>query len=299
VEQNGFLSKPAVGTLRSFGGDTDRAEDFGGGVLALVPDNVGLLSTETGIGQADERNEEVGGGVLTLVPDNVGLYTTETGTEQVRVVLEKTIGELGNIGGVTEALEGEKEEFFPKVSDPVIQLEPCQGFELQYGKKKEVGCIGGEGFSSAGFSRKLEGSLELSSYVVQSECRSEIVEGGVGEEVEGFGPFSIMPLAVELDKDSSSEVSPRWVLERVKGYYKRVGVSCDQYEDKLLALFEKIESRRAQSLADSLAMVTTASGVKGQREIKRLDCSINYDKKGEQSNRRRGNGRGMSCVNEA
>jgi hypothetical protein len=58
-------------------------------------------------------------------------------------------------------------------------------------------------------------------------------------------------------------------------HYKLVGVSCDQYEDKLLALFEEIEARQDQSLADSLVMVTTTSGVKGQREIKRLDCSIN------------------------
>jgi hypothetical protein len=51
------------------------------------------------------------------------------------------------------------------------------------------------------------------------------VEGGVGNEVEGFGPLSVIPLAVEMDKDSSSNVSPRWVMERVKGYYKLVGVS--------------------------------------------------------------------------
>jgi hypothetical protein len=89
------------------------------------------------------------------------------------------------------------------------------------------------------------------------------VEGGVGDELEGIGPILVMPLAVKMDKDSSSSVSPRWVMERVKGYYKLVGVSCDQYEDKLLALFELIEARRVQSLADSLAMVTTASGVKG------------------------------------
>jgi hypothetical protein len=60
------------------------------------------------------------------------------------------------------------------------------------------------------------------------------VEGGVGDELEGIGPISVMPLAVEMDKDSSSSVSPRWVMERVKGYYKLI-MSCDQYEDKLLA----------------------------------------------------------------
>jgi hypothetical protein len=70
------------------------------------------------------------------------------------------------------------------------------------------------------------------------------VEGGVGDEVEGLGPLSVLPLAVELDKDSASNVSPSWVMERVKGYYKLVGVSCDQFEDKLLALFEQIEAKR-------------------------------------------------------
>jgi hypothetical protein len=158
---------------------------------------------------------------------------------------------------------------------------------------------GGEEFSYACNPRELEDSKELSSVVVQSEFSYEIVDGGVGDDLEGIGPISVMPLAVEMDKDSSSSVSPRWVMEVVKGYYKLVGVLCDQYEDKLLALFELIEARRVQSLADSLAMVTTVSGVKSQMEITRLDCSINYDKKGEQSNKRRGNGRGVTCVNEA
>jgi hypothetical protein len=146
-----------------------------------------------------------------------------------------------------------------------------------------------------GIPSKQEGSKELFSVVAQSVLSSVFVEGGVGDEVEGLGPISVLPLAVEMDKDSSSIVSPRWVMERVKGYYKLIGVSCDQFEDKLLALFELIEARRVQSLA----MVPSVSGVKGQREIKRLDCSINYDKKGVQSYRRGGKGRGLFCVIEA
>jgi hypothetical protein len=140
-----------------------------------------------------------------------------------------------------------------------------------------------------------EGSKELLSVGAQSVLSSVFEEGGVGDGVEGLGPISVLPLAVEMDKDSSSIVSPRWVMERVKGYYKLIGVSCDQFEDKLLALFELIETKRVQSLA----MVPSVSGGKGQREIKRLDCSINYDKKGVQSYRRRGKGRGLFSVNEA
>jgi hypothetical protein len=137
------------------------------------------------------------------------------------------------------------------------------------------------------------------TYTWFKELLNVNVEGGIGDEVEGLGPLSVLPLAVELDKDCVSNVSPRWVMERVKGYYKLVGVSCDQFEDKLLALFEWIEAKRDQSLADSLALVTPISRVKGQREIKWLDCSINYEKKGDQSYRRRGKGKGMSCVTEA
>jgi hypothetical protein len=113
----------------------------------------------------------------------------------------------------------------------------------------------GEGVSFVGIPREQEGSKELSSFVVQFDFRSENVEGGVGDEVEGLGPLSVMPLAVEMNKDSCSNVSPSWVMERVKGYYKLVGVSCDQFEDKLLALFEQIEAKQVQSLADSLALV--------------------------------------------
>jgi hypothetical protein len=157
----------------------------------------------------------------------------------------------------------------------------------------------GEGVSAADVPREQEGSKELSLFSFQSDLRAVNVEGGVGDEVEGLATLSLLPLAVEVDKDSVSNVSPRWVMERVQGYYKLVGVSCDQFEDKLLALFEQIEAKRDQSLVDSLALVTSVSGVKGQREIKRLDCSINYEKKGEQSYRRRGKGKGVSCVYEA
>jgi hypothetical protein len=148
----------------------------------------------------------------------LGMLIVGTGEEQSWFVMENVLCELGNIGGVTEEPEGEKEEIFSKVSDPVIQPEPCQSVEFQFGRRKGVGCIGGEGFSSEGTPRELEAPKELSSFVVQTEPCSEVVEGGVGDELEGFGPLSFMPLAVQMDKDSSSSVSPRWVVERVKSY---------------------------------------------------------------------------------
>jgi hypothetical protein len=73
---------------------------------------------------------------------------------------------------------------------------------------------------------------------------------------------------VSVGKEPSSSVSPRWVVERVRGFYKVVGLSCDRFEDKLMALFEEIEATRDQSIAKTMSMVTSTSGLKGQRERK-------------------------------
>jgi hypothetical protein len=77
------------------------------------------------------------------------------------------------------------------------------------------------------------------------------------------------------------------VVEQVKGFYKKVGLSCDRFEDKLMSLFEEIEVTRDQTIAETMDMATVASEMKGQQERKHLDCSINYDKKGDYSNRRK------------
>jgi len=105
----------------------------------------------------------------------------------------------------------------------------------------------------------------LSTYVVKNYSLLQAV--GEGAELEDFGPLSLVPLAVKVGKESSSSVSPRWVVERVKGYYKLIGLSCDRYEDKLLALFEEIEATRDHTIAETMAMASAVSRVKGQREI--------------------------------
>lgn len=58
-------------------------------------------------------------------------------------------------------------------------------------------------------------------------------------------------------------------------------------------------SARGGAISDRGSTVTTTSGMKGQRERKRLDWSINYDKKGEHSIRMRGKDRDSSRVYEA
>jgi hypothetical protein len=49
-----------------------------------------------------------------------GLLNLGTGEELSRVVVKKVIGELGITGSVIEEPKGEKESFYPKISDLVF-----------------------------------------------------------------------------------------------------------------------------------------------------------------------------------
>jgi hypothetical protein len=118
-----------------------------------------------------------------------------------------------------------------------------------------------------------------------------------GGLLESYEPIVITPLAVE-DVDGQ-RVSPRWVVERIKRFYPIIGLSCGRFEDRLLALFEEIEEARDLSLAEPKTKISPAPGVKGQRELNRLSWSINYEKRGVQSERGRYKGRGPSRFYDA
>jgi len=239
-----------------------------------------------------------------------GLHSIDIEAGQHGILSEFDVGEMGKFGGATDKADGEVEGALTLVLEPVGLPDAIQSEHYRVEGRKGDGCLGGDVEEQQllgqrdelfykGHPREMEGSKSLSTYVVKNDSLLQAVGGGEGAELEEFGPLSLMPLAVKVGKEPSLSVSPRWVVERVKDYYKLVGLSCDRYEDKLLALFEEIEATRNQTIAENMATATAVSGVKGQREIKRLDCSINYDKKGDQSNRRRGKGGGFSCLNEA
>lgn len=60
-----------------------------------------------------------------------------------------------------------------------------------------------------------------------------------------------------------------------------VGVSCDGYEDNLMHLFEELEIRRGHGMC----ALGGRARRKGERELRRLECSINYDVKGGETKR--------------
>lgn len=56
-----------------------------------------------------------------------------------------------------------------------------------------------------------------------------------------FGEAQGMPYSVSLD----------WVVTRVKNFYHVVGMSCEGFEDQLLALFPTIEASTHQDGSNS------------------------------------------------
>jgi hypothetical protein len=74
-----------------------------------------------------------------------------------------------------------------------------------------------------------------------------------------------------------------------------VGLSCEGFVEKLMALLTAIE---ASCIRVDLASISRRVN-RGNMELKRLVCSINYDSQGGSSSCGRGKSRGFSVLNEA
>jgi len=145
---------------------------------------------------------------------------------------------------------------------------------------------------------------EVNGEVDEVGCENELREGeGVNilalvsrsdEVLGGSEMLDVQPLAV-MEKDLGDvPMSTDWVFERIRGFCKVVGISCPGFEDKLMDLFNVIEAHRYSDrvMRDNNL---SAMGNRGQREVKRLECSVNYDGKGGQSSRLTRKGRVGNC----
>jgi len=86
-----------------------------------------------------------------------------------------------------------------------------------------------------------------------------------------------------------------WVLKRAKEIHRVVGVSCVGLEEPFMAIYTVIEAGRSQMVSGSISKL----GSKGNRELKRSKCSINYDYKSETSNHASGKKSGPLLVSMA
>lgn len=121
------------------------------------------------------------------------------------------------------------------------------------------------------------------------ELVSWYLHGSFGKRVE---TLVVNPIAVIEEHEVPQSVPSDWVFERVKSFCHAVGLSCEGFKDQMLALFSAIEASRHQNRLVSVPDVCFRTTNKGNQELKRLVCSVNYDINGGQSNKGRGKGRG-------
>jgi len=79
-------------------------------------------------------------------------------------------------------------------------------------------------------------------------------------------------------------------LQSVQKIYRIVGISCMGHEEQFMALLIVIEECHHLEDLTSLSKL----GNIGNMELRRLECSINYDAKGESSSRGKGKDKGLS-----
>ena len=145
-----------------------------------------------------------------------------------------------------------------------------------------------------------EGVGELGFPATESELRvgcstidfchgaSSLAEAGteVGNLVNHVPLNSYMP-----SSGGESDYSD-WVVQCAKEIYPIVGISFVGHKLQLLALLSFLEGERRNN-----AMVAnTGSGTKGKREMKNLECSVNYEVRGSNSSRGNRKGRGKAVI---
>jgi len=146
----------------------------------------------------------------------------------------------------------------------------------------------------------------INGEVAELGCENELQEEGEGDNIlalvtladdviQGSEMLDIQPLAVLEERLGDDPMSTEWVIERVKGFCKVVGMSCLCFEDKLMDLFNDIEAHRYSNKVRHDNNLRAKFGNRGQREVKRLECSVNYDGKRGQSSRLTRKGRVGNC----
>ncbi|KAG2685690.1 hypothetical protein I3760_10G137600 [Carya illinoinensis] len=123
-----------------------------------------------------------------------------------------------------------------------------------------------------GFEVGEEGEADLGSSLLVPFTDMGIEGDVVGNEGDDPSPLCSLPPALPW-----SDPQTDWVLKKVEDIRHCARISCVGFEDQLTALFTAIVAEQSHHLR---------SASKRERELKRLSCSVNYDREGSASRER-------------
>jgi hypothetical protein len=144
------------------------------------------------------------------------------------------------------------------------------------------GDVAGDASESDSAGRDTEPAGEIVMFIGKSDMgKEELADTNRGEIYQLGEPetLEIQPLAIMGAGEHRPE-SQGWVLERVLAFCHELGLNCDGHEEELLALFTAIEAKRMNRKGGSSQQKGDKVGNRGNRELKRLECTVNYDVKG-------------------
>jgi hypothetical protein len=79
-------------------------------------------------------------------------------------------------------------------------------------------------------------------------------------------------------------------------FYPKVGVTCEGEENNMKMLLKGIEDARKQPDVEAVGMSSSARVSRRVRELKKLDCFVNYDSGMSDVQQGKGKGRGRHGV---
>jgi hypothetical protein len=148
-----------------------------------------------------------------------------------------------------------------------------------------LGCWGC--FWDAGYAVKALAGMEL-------RCDGGNADVEFLKGVEALSPLSSYPLTVLGDLVGPGFECFDWVVQNAIGFYWLVGVSCEGFEGSfaMLRAIKAKEYHRKQGLASTPQKI----GIKVVGSWEDLECSINYDSKGECSSHGKGRKEGYQFL---
>lgn len=129
--------------------------------------------------------------------------------------------------------------------------------------------------------------LVESSRMRVEESSLPVVEYHASEDREFSSPLFCSPLAVIEPVTCSSSIveeigtsqdaTSQWVKEHYRGFCRLVGFPIGSHEQQCLDLLQRIEAERYQYKCSKKMKKSVKSIRKGERELRNLVSSINYD----------------------
>ena len=99
-----------------------------------------------------------------------------------------------------------------------------------------------------------------------------------------------------LEDIVSGSMSNSWVIDSCMEFYPKVGVTCEGEENNMKMLLKGIEDARKQSDVEGVGMSNRARVSRQMRELKNLNCFVNYDRGTLDVQQGKGRGRGRHGV---